>query len=507
MLSSLAGLVAHHRRVLARPAPAALYRRLYGGARHAFLYESLEEHGANGRHSFLGGAPRLTLATRDGATVLEDGAGARETTDADPATVLRRLLAAAPEPPPLDAFPGGAVGFLGYDAVRRLAPLPSPPPDDLGLPESVFLVPGEVVVLDHRDEVAHLIVYARPGEPAGARLDALEAALRAAERAAERETERGAAPPPLAERPLPPADDPDAEARACGLVANLGRAEFADRVRRAKELIRQGELLQVVLSRRFEFAPRAAAFDHYLALRATNPSPYMYYLELDGLRIAGSSPEVLVRKSGRRVVTRPLAGTRPRGATAAEDDALAAELAADPKERAEHLMLLDLARNDLGRVVRVGSVEIETAFEIERYRRVMHIVSQVSGKLRDDRDAFDLFEACFPAGTVSGAPKVRAMQAIDELEPVRRGPYAGAIGHFGFSGDMDLCIAIRALTFRGDRGWLQAGAGIVADSDPDAEYRETWNKARGLARALRRAEDVSCSPCNPPPDPTPARAS
>ncbi len=281
----------------------------------------------------------------------------------------------------------------------------------------------------------------------------------------------------------PPLDVPDAVLRS-----NMTQPEFEQMVERAKEYIRAGDIFQVVLSRRFEFDVQLPPLEIYKALRRTNPSPYMYYLRLDDLHIAGSSPEVLVRLSGRKAVTRPLAGTRRRGRDAAEDAALERELRADPKEQAEHVMLVDLGRNDLGRVCEYGSVRATNLLDIERHSRVMHLVSTVEGWTRADADAFDVFAATFPAGTVSGAPKVRAMQVIDELEPARRGIYAGAIGYFSLLGDVDLCIAIRTMVMHRGRGFIQAGAGIVADSVPALEYKETLNKARALLQAVKLAE-------------------
>lgn len=470
MSHPLRGCRAHYRRILLRPQPLRAFRRLYGERPYGFLYESLEEHGTHGRYSFLGGDPAAVLTGHENGCVVERN-GER---DEDPRSPLELIRSWVREPGyalPLTSFGGGAVGYLGYDTVRRFAPLPDPPPQDLAVAEACFMMPREVIVLDHRDEVAHLIRYDDDEAAALRRLDALESELTSM---------------PIVEESSEEPDRPlDSEQR---LRSNIGREAFMESVRRAKQHILDGDLLQVVLSQRFEFEARVRPVDYYRALRRTNPSPYMYYLQLDGMQIAGSSPEVLVKQSGRRVVTRPLAGTRPRGETEEQDRALAEELLSDPKERAEHLMLIDLARNDLGRISRVGSIEIEAYFEIERYRRVMHLVSQVSGKLRPEYDAVDVFEASFPAGTVSGAPKVRAMQIIDQLEPVRRGSYAGAIGYFGFTGDMDLCIAIRTMMFLDGKGYLQAGAGVVADSDPEKEYDETVNKARGVARAIALAE-------------------
>ena len=479
LINPLAGCRATHRRLLSRASPLAVFSRLYGREPHAFLYESLEARGTRGRYSFLGGRPAATLrsfatgpaaGSRLGSSRIEwavrDGKPIELT--GSPIEALRGLvLQAGVETAPVATFPGGAVGYLGYDVVRHFAPLPSAPADDLGVPESTFVFPTEVLVFDHRDEVVHVVGF----DVDAARMTTLEEVLR---------DEDGPEPQPVSTT--------ESEPDAARLESNLTRDEFEAMVEAAKDHIVRGDIFQVVLSQRFGFVPRVEPIDYYRALRRTNPSPYMYYLQLDGLQIAGSSPEVLVQSSGRRLVTRPLAGTRPRGATVAEDDRLAADLLADPKECAEHLMLVDLARNDLGRVARVGSIELEASFEIERYSRVMHITSQVSGKLRPDRDAFDVFAAAFPAGTVSGAPKVRAMQIIDDLEPTRRGSYAGAIGYFGYTGDADLCIGIRAMAFHGGRGYVQAGAGIVADSIPANEYEETRNKARGLLRAIELAE-------------------
>ena len=473
-----------HRRILARAVPVRVFERLYGAERYGFLYESLEEHGGQGRYSFVGGRPLATFRSKGEQAELQVGSQT-ESLRGNPLELLRSCLRTPVETFPVATFPGGAVGYLGYDVVRFCAPLPDPPADDLDVPDAWFVFPEEILVFDHRDEVVHLLCFPRNAAEAAPRLDAIEAIVREDEAAG-----------PLGPS-TPPADlgaGPAPGEPGSGLRANMSKTDFEAMVERAKAHIVRGDIFQTVLSQRFDFDVQVAPLEYFRALRTTNPSPYMYFLNLDGLTIAGSSPEVLVRRDGRRIVTRPLAGTRPRGADAEEDRRLAAELLADPKERAEHLMLIDLARNDLGRVSRVGSIDIETYFEIERYSRVMHITSQVAGKLRDDLDAFDLFAAAFPAGTVSGAPKVRAMQIIDDLEPTRRGPYAGAIGYFSFNGDADLCIAIRTLMLRGGTGTLQAGAGIVADSVPELEYRETLNKARGLVRAIRLAERSAACP-------------
>ena len=471
-LEALSGLRPVYRRLRGKAAPVRVYERLYGGDPYGFLYESLEEHGAQGRFSFIGGRPLLVFRSKGDRIRITSRMGEQRLTG-NPLHTLRELVQGGTDALPVTTFPGGAVGYFGYDVVRFLAPVPDSNPDDLELPDGYFLFPEEVVVFDQLDEVVHVLLYLPPGR--NGRMDDVVAAVRAC----------GADDIATVLRPAPgPAG------ATVPIRSNLSPDDFAQAVRRAKEYIRRGDILQAVLSQRFEFPVTATPLQLYRALRVTNPSPYMYHLNLDGLHVSGSSPEVLVKLTGNRVVTRPLAGTRPRGATDEEDRRLAAELCSDEKERAEHVMLVDLARNDIGRVCRVGSVRVEDYLGVERYSRVMHLVSHVTGRLRDDRDAFDLFESCFPAGTVSGAPKIRAMQIIDELETLRRGPYAGAIGYFSYLGDMDMCIAIRTLLVHGDRGFLQAGAGVVADSIPECEYRETLSKAQGLLRAVRLAAEL-----------------
>jgi anthranilate synthase component 1 len=367
---------------------------------------------------------------------------------------------------------------MGYDLVRSFERLPATSPDTLNLPEAVFLFCDRLVVYDHLKHRLLLIAHANSAETgsasqreAEATLDEMEARLR---------------------RPLPASAGsgmPERPQQDVSFESAFSRESFQEAVRTAKGYIKAGDIFQVVLARRKHRRTHAQPFEIYRVLRRINPSPYMVYLELpDGLRLICSSPEVLVRLDGGVVESRPLAGTRRRGVTPEEDEALAEELLADAKERAEHVMLVDLARNDLGRVCRYGSVKTERMMEIEHYSHVMHIVSDVRGELRPSLDAFDVLRACFPAGTVSGAPKVRAMEIIEELEPERRGPYAGAAGYFDYSGNMDTCIAIRTIVMQGDRVYLQAGAGIVADSDPEREFEETEAKLRALSQALVLAE-------------------
>ena len=461
--------------------PISLFLKLRGVG-PAFLLESVEGGEHLARYSFIGMQPRAILRAWRGRAVYEAEGQWQELSlgGGDVLDLLRQRLPRyeAPLPEGWPRFTGGAVGYMGYDLVRSFESLPEHAADTLSLPEAIFLLCDRLVVYDHVKHRILLIAHSpHPhASPLGtheaqAALDELTARLR---------------------RPLPPGaalegSDPLSEPEP--FTATLARTEYEDAVRTAKEHISRGDIFQVVLSRRIQRRTTAQPFDIYRALRSLNPSPYLFYLQLpDGLRLMGSSPEVLVRLEGDVVESRPLAGTRPRGATPEEDRALEADLLADPKERAEHIMLVDLARNDLGRVCRFGTVATPTMLEIERYSHVSHIVSDVRGQLAPGRDAFDVLRACFPAGTVSGAPKVRAMQIIEELEPEQRGPYAGAVGYFGFSGDMDTCIAIRTLVMQGDRVYLQAGAGIVADSDPAREYEETENKLRALSQALHLAE-------------------
>jgi anthranilate synthase component 1 len=381
--------------------------------------------------------------------------------------------------PGLPRFTGGAVGFWGYDVVRTIESLPDAPPDDRGLPDATVMVADTLLVLDNLFNRATVIASVEV--PAGAGTEDHHRLYAGAEARIERWLERLAQPGTM--RPLAIPADPVLPRT----TSPYPDARFQDDVRRIKDYIAAGDTFQTVLSRRIDLA----APDPFLAyryLRALNPAPYLYYLHCDDIHVLGSSPEVLVRVEDAEVTVRPIAGTRPRGADPEQDAALAQELSADPKERAKHLMLVDLGRNDVGRVAEFGSVRLTTFMTIERYSHVMHLVSEVRGRLRPELDAVTALAACFPAGTVSGAPKVRAMQIIDELEPVRRGPYAGAVGYVGWGArTLDTAIAIRTCVIRGGRAWVQAGAGIVADSDPAGEWRETEAKARAVLLALALA--------------------
>jgi anthranilate synthase component 1 len=473
-LPPLPPLPCWYRRLPSRAVPLKLFQALYREEPSAFLYESLETHGGRGRYSFIGAKPRAVFRCRGHELELHlNGRIHRESSP--PLEALRRLLHVQCDAPPVAPFCGGAVGYLSYDTVRWCEAIPDKNPDDLGVPDAHFLFPQEVICFDHHDKVIHVLLY-QPREQQE-RLAEIKGALAAI----------GDDEPP------PQAITDDVAAGASPVVAtplksNMTQKQFERMVARAIEYIYAGDIFQVVLSQRFEFPLTTPPLRLYQALRLTNPSPYMYYLKLDDLHIAGSSPEMLVTLIGRKVVTRPLAGTRRRGGTPQEDEELARELKSDPKERAEHIMLVDLGRNDLGRVCEYGSVKLTETLEIERHSKVMHLVSNVEGWLREGHDALDVSRATFPAGTVTGAPKVRAMEIIEELEPVRRGVYAGAIGYFSLLGDLDLCIAIRTIVMRHDRGFIQAGAGIVADSVPRLEYKETLNKAQALMRAVQVAQ-------------------
>jgi anthranilate synthase component 1 len=375
----------------------------------------------------------------------------------------------------LPKFCGGAVGFIGYDAVRFFEQLPEQTTDDLGLPDSMLVLTDTCVIFDHAFHRGKVLSNAIvDGDP--------DAAYDEAVRKIEALCARLAAPAPSVRTPSP-------QPRDTSLKTNLGRDEYKAIVERAKEYITAGDIIQVVLSQRLSREVGANTFDIYRALRSLNPSPYMYYLTYGDLRIVGSSPERLVSVEDTEVITRPIAGSRPRGKTPEEDEALAEELLGDEKERAEHLMLLDLGRNDIGRVCRYGTVRVDEQMVIEKYSHVQHIVSNVRGELRPDKDPFDVLRACFPAGTLSGAPKVRAMEIIEELEPTRRGPYGGIIGYFSFSGNMDTAITIRTIVCTDGTAHIQVGAGIVADSIPEREYDECVNlKGGALLRAIEMAE-------------------
>ncbi len=466
----------------------------------AFLFESVVGGERVGRYSFVGSGPFFRLQAYDRGVRLEtrvpgrDGRGSTWTTETlhhpDPLRLLEEKLAAYRTPvfPGLPRFCGGAVGYAGYDTVRYVERLPKPPPDDRGLPDLSFAFYDRMVIFDQINKtiaaVAHAHVAGVRGQGSGVSTEELRRSYDDACARVDRLVERlqqGVADLQLT------------DIAAVGDVrlpfrSNVTREQFEASVEKCKEYIRAGDIFQVVLSQRLETETRARPFDIYRTLRVVNPSPFMFYLKSGPLSLVGSSPEIMVRVEGDRVMIRPLAGTRRRGKTEEEDQRLANELIGDAKERAEHIMLVDLGRNDVGRVARYGTVELSDVMTIERYSHVMHICSTVTGRLQEGKSGFDALRACLPAGTLSGAPKVRAMEIIDELEPQRRGPYGGAVGYVDFGGNMDTCIALRTMVLKGQTAYLQAGAGIVADSVPAAEYEETMSKAMGLLRALEIAE-------------------
>ncbi|MDT0265032.1 anthranilate synthase component I [Streptomyces sp. DSM 44915] len=469
--------------------PVGLYRKLAAGRPGTFLLESAENGRTWSRYSFVGVRSSATLTVRDGQAHWVGRPPAGVPTDGDPLRALRETLRVlhTPRDPALPPFTGGMVGYLGYDVVRRLEDIGEQTTDDLRLPEMTMLLAADLAVLDHRDGSVLLIANAVSDLPPGTADDDHLAAIHA-DAVARLDTMAAdlTRPVALSAVELPPSELPDFTARS-------GGARYRAMVETAKEYIRAGDAFQVVPSQRFEAPCAASALDVYRVLRTTNPSPYMYLFRFageageGGFDVVGSSPEALVKVADGRAMLHPIAGTRPRGATPGEDVALGTELLADPKERAEHLMLVDLGRNDLGRVSVPGTVEVVDFMSVERYSHVMHIVSTVTGQLAADRTAFDALTACFPAGTLSGAPKPRAMEIIEELEPTRRGVYGGCVGYLDFAGDADTAIAIRTAVLRDGVAYVQAGAGVVADSDPAAEDTECANKAAAVLRAVATA--------------------
>ncbi len=449
----------------------------------ACLFESVIGGEKVGRYSFLAARPYMTVSARaNEVTVHRLGEPPRQYRSENPLADLRDLLATerVAEVDGLPPFVSGAVGYAGYDVVRYCEHLPHPPPDDRQLPDLSFGFYDQMVIFDHVTKTIVVVAMARcaSGDQVAARATACQAVDELVGRLLSVDSTLEPAEINLTDRR-------DAQLR---VLSNFSQVEFEQAVRQCVEYIRSGDIFQVVISQRLQVDLTAPPFEVYRTLRMVNPSPFMFFLRTGDVTLVGSSPEILCRVVGDEVTVRPLAGTRPRGLTVEEDQQLAEQLLADPKERAEHVMLVDLGRNDVGRVARFGSVVLTDVMTIERYSHVMHITSNVTGQLRENADAFDALQACLPAGTVSGAPKVRAMEIIDEIEPHRRGPYAGAVGYFDFSGNMDTCIALRTIVIHHGQAYVQAGAGVVADSHPDAEYRETLNKARGLLKAIELTE-------------------
>ena len=479
-LAETANVVPIYRQLLADTlTPVSAFQKL-NVADHGFLLESADGGERIARYSILGAEPHAILrATRNTVEIVRAGQAKRYDSD-DPLRDIEELLAEtrSVRVPGLDGFAGGVVGYLAYDVVRYVERLPNAPPDDRGLPDYYLMACDTLVVFDHVFKTLKVVHNARlHGRSAREAYDEAVARVDA-----------------VVERLRTPVTTLTDDIRPAGEVtlhydSNFSRADYEAVVLRCQEYIKAGDVIQVVPSQRLAVETHAHPFDVYRTLRVVNPSPYMFYLKLGDLTLVGASPEVMVKLDGDKITVRPIAGTRRRGATPEEDDALAADLLADPKERAEHVMLLDLGRNDVGRVARYGTVRVTEEMVIERYSHVMHITSNVEGRLDRERyTPFDVLRACLPAGTVSGAPKVRAMEIIDEMEQTRRGPYAGAVGAIDYFGNINTCITLRTLVFHGGKAYVQAGGGIVADSVPALEYEETINKATALLRAIEVAE-------------------
>ncbi len=443
--------------------------------RYSFLLESVEGGERWSRYSFMGMEPMLTFKSKATNVTVESDTGTEEIIVKKPLQLLERYLAAY-RPAKIEGLPrffGGAVGYIGYETVSFFEAIPDQLPDKLGVPDTWFMVPKVVLIFDNLKQTIKVVynVHLSEGvEPSAYYDKAARHIVDIVDRLAQ-----GAG---IETRPRQVSSPSRIE-------SNIPQEEFESMVSKAKDYIRQGEIIQVVLSQGFETATSSEPFEIYRALRRVNPSPYLFYLQFDGTALLGSSPEVMVRLEDKHITLRPIAGTRPRGKTETEDKKLEAELLADPKEKAEHVMLVDLARNDVGRVSEFKTIKLSDLMIVERYSHVMHIVSNIEGVLKDGLTAFDVLRASFPAGTVSGAPKVRAMEIIHELEPCRRGPYSGAVGYFGFDGNMDLAITIRTILMKDARAFIQAGAGIVADSNPTNEYNETIHKASALFEAIK----------------------
>jgi anthranilate synthase component I len=473
--ASLGNLIPVYREIMADlETPVAAFLKLDRGD-FSFLLESVEGGEKWGRYCFLGGEPSIIFHSKGSRVEIIRNGHSEVQERVDPLDALKQLMSEyhPVEVEGLPRFFGGAVGFLTYDMVRFFERLPDRTVDDLNVPDSMFMITDTIVIFDHILQkikvVSNALVDGPPEkayQQAIAKIDELVARLH---------------------QPVPPRPARPPAAAPLTLTSNFTKEAYENVVERGKEYIRAGDIIQVVPSQRFEAPIDIDPFDIYRALRTVNPSPYMFYLKFRDLRLVGSSPEVNVRLEGSLIELRPLAGTRRRGRDAAEDLEIAAELMQDPKERAEHIMLVDLGRNDVGRVAKIGSVKVTELLEVEKYSHVMHLVSHVVGELAEGKDCYDVMRATFPQGTVSGAPKIRAMEIIEELEPTKRGPYAGAVGYFGYSGNMDTCIALRTMTVKGNTAYLQAGGGVVADSVPALEYEETLNKAKALMRAIELA--------------------
>jgi len=477
-LTGSGNLIPVYREILAdMETPVSAYLKLFTSP--SFLFESVEGGEKWGRYTFIGiSARKIIRAKGNNVEVVQDGKTIKESVYADPLDALEEELSIY-KPVVVEGLPGfygGLVGYLGYEMVKFFERVPDRDKPSLGLSDMYFMMPDIVLIFDNLKQSLKIVCPVHvEGSP--------EVAYSEAEKKIDATVERLKTIPRVSESSVSPASERK-------FVSSFGPEEvFKEAVRKAKEYVWAGDVVQVVVSQRFERECAVDPFSIYRALRVINPSPYMYFMDTGEARIVGSSPEILVRLEGRHINLRPIAGTRKRGLSEDEDRALEKELREDPKEIAEHIMLVDLGRNDVGRVAETGSVKVTELMSVERYSHVMHLVSNVEGTLKDGLDAFDVFRSCFPAGTVTGAPKVRAMEIIDELEPVKRGPYAGAVGYFGYSGNTDTCITIRTIVIKDSKLYVQAGAGIVADSVPENEYKETINKALGMMKAVDMAEE------------------
>ncbi len=482
-LAKEGNLVPIYREIMADlETPVSAYLKIARGP-YSFLLESVEGGERLARYSFIGTEPNKVIVTggsraqgikaeRQDPSVLRAGS-------VDPLTLVKEELGGLKPVavPGLPRFHGGAVGYLAYEVVDHFEKLPSPEKDTLGLPEAVFMLTDTLLVFDHPRHRIKVVSHAYLD---GDIEDAYFKAVARIERLVERLSK------PLE---LPPSEAKPPTKKTRIVHSNMTQEKFEENVVKAKKYIYDGDIIQAVVSQRLARRTNARPFDIYRSLRAVNPSPYMFYLDLDGFQLVGASPELLVRVEEDQVATHPIAGTRPRGVDEAQDKALEQDLRKDEKEQAEHIMLLDLGRNDIGRVSQPGTVEVSQLMDVERYSHVMHLVSHVVGKMRKDMDSYAALRACFPAGTVSGAPKIRAMEIIAELEPDKRGPYAGAVGYFSFSGNMDTAITIRTIVLKDGTAYVQAGGGIVADSVPEREYMESLHKSEALLKAIDEAEE------------------
>ena len=498
-------LIPIYREILAdMETPVSAFYKIGKESRYAFLLESVEGGEQLGRWSFLGSDPSIIFKSNGtDVQIIERGVEREVTGIANPLDVLEEMMSRYRPvyDETLPRFYGGAVGYLGYDMVKFFDDVSLTQMDGLEVPDSVFILTDTILVFDHVQHTIKVVSNVAADRDADAAYDEgiskVEAIIDKLKEPIRRKSKPSSSGGTHASGRLSPTGEThsggeseltEVDGKLAEVESNFTKKDFEKGVERCKDYIRAGDAFQIVLSQRLSTPLRSDPFDVYRTMRAVNPSPYMFYLQFDDMKMAGSSPELLVQVEGEVVESRPLAGTRPRGRNQAEDEALIQELLEDPKDRAEHIMLVDLGRNDLGRVCEYGTVKVTELMEIEKYSHVIHIVSNVVGKLKNGCNQFDVLKACFPVGTVSGAPKIRAMEIIDELEPNKRGPYAGAVGYFAFSGNMDTCITIRTIIMTGGRAYMQAGAGLVADSVPENEYYETMNKAKHSLRAIEMAE-------------------